>query len=263
VGHRRAAPRPRAGFTGCAPLGASTEAPAASREHAARPGWYALVQDPERTFAAHRQLVARVARRVRGRASANDDCLSVGLSAILEASRAYHPEMRLPFDAFAAVVVRRRLIDHYRRERRVCEIPLSAFEREEEDGTVWCPPENTAAIDAHRRTREAGETRDEVDDFVCLIGRHGITLQDVFRQCPRHRDARGRAIAVARRLVADPARAERLRHSGSVPLRQMEEAGRPVGVGRKTLERRRRYILAVALMLAEGFPRLEAHLPAG
>lgn len=221
--------------------------------------------DPERVVRANIPLMLGLGAKICGRFLhlGVDDEASVGLEALWEAVRTYRPETGAPFAAFAAMVVRRRLIDHYRRACRRREVPFASCEREDGKGHMATTLEIGPALQAHAAAVAAGECREELCEFVRLLESHGITLRALMRSSPRYRDARERAVTVARALVASPGWTSAVRQSGIVPAALLRQAAAAAGIGRKTLERRRRYILAIALLLAEGFPRLAAYLPSG
>ena len=248
---------------GDAPPAAATVRGRRAAWHAPEGTWEHLRGDPQGLIAACTPLVLSAGAKVCGRflRPGSDEEVVIGQAAVFEASRAYRPESGVPFSAFATMVVRRRLIDHYRRTTRHREVPLSALEREDDEGGTWSPPEVTAALEADAQAREARERREDLTEFAGLLEHHGLSLRDLVRQSPRHRDARQRAVAVARALVAEPRQAAALRAHGRLPAADIERAGRVVGLSRKTVERRRRYILGIALLLAAGFPRLQAYLP--
>ena len=263
-GYARTAPTPTRPV---APVGAPLRQGARARGPTAKPTtaeWDALCRNPEQLLKLYTPIVLSVGAKVCGRflRPGVDDEVCVGWAALHEASRCFRPEVGVPFPAFATMVVRRRLVDYYRRQgstRR--EVPLSAFEREDADGEVWSPVEATAAEGIAARQGEAQERREEIAEFDRLLHRHGFSLRDLARQSPRRRGARARAAAVARAAIAEPGWVERLRHKGGLTLGHLEQVGSALGVGRKTLERRRRYIVGLAFLLTGDFPRLRSYVP--
>ena len=213
-------------------------------------------------LAQFRGLVLRVGARVCGRylRVGRDDEVSVGLLALNEAIDRYRGEVGASFPAFAEMVVRRRLIDHFRREAGRREVPRSALEREDEEGGRWDAAEWEEAQDIDRARREAEDRRAEIAEFAALLRPYGVTLRDLAAQSPQHADARSRAVAVARRLAENPEWVEHLRRKKALPLRELE-AVPDLGVSRKTLERQRKFIIAVAVILMERLPALREYLP--
>jgi RNA polymerase sigma factor len=212
----------------------------------------------------YRPFVLRVASRACGRflRPEVDDEASVALVAFNEAIDRYDAQSGASFITFAEMVVKRRLIDHFRRARGSRETPLSDFEVEDAEGQVSNPVEVAAALAAHRERDEAEDRRLDIERFQAALREYGIGLHDLVRVCPQHRDARERAIAVARAVAGNPEWAAYLREHRALPLRAIERAG-GLGLSRKTLERQRKYIIAVTLVLMERIEHLMAYLPEG
>lgn len=219
-------------------------------------------QAREQVIAAHTSLVLRVGARVCGRylQVGRDDEVSVGLIGLNEAIDRYRSESGASFPVFAEMVVRRRLIDHFRRESSRRETPFTEFEQEDGEGGTWSPVEFGRAQEIERDHQEATDRRAEITEFVRILGEYGVTLQDLVRHSPQHADARERAVAVARRIADHPEWAVHLRRHHSLPLRELEQCP-DLGVSRKTLERQRKFIIAVAVILMEGLHALRSYLP--
>lgn len=217
----------------------------------------------DEVLAAFLPLVLGVARRTCGRQLrlGSDDEASVALIALNEAIDHYRPRKGKSFSGFVQMVVRHRVIDTLRREGARNEIPVAHFvqtpagEQEGEEVPALRKAEFRHAMAAYRRALDAVEGREEVRAYVRALRCHGIGLDQVVRVCPRRCDARERAIAVARAVADDPGWREHLRKRKSLPLKQMA-ADPDLGVSRKTLERHRTYIVAVALLFLhrEGRP---------
>lgn len=216
----------------------------------------------ERLIAQHTPLVLRVGARVCGRflQAGRDDEVSIGLMAVNEAIGRYRDGSGASFAAFAEMVVRRRLIDHLRRQGAHRETPFSQFEVEDTDGSQWNPVEFERAQEIDLERRAAEERRAEIAEFTQLLRPYGVTLADLVRQSPQHLDARARAVRVARAVAERPEWREYLRQHRALPLRAMEAAPE-LAVSRKTLERQRKFIIAVALILTEGLHTLRAYVP--
>jgi RNA polymerase sigma factor len=198
-----------------------------------------------------------------------DDEGSVALLAFNEAIDSYDPGRGASFLGFVRAVIRRRLIDHYRQGRaRRREVPAGSLI--DGDGPGRSLPgqggdetaglgaaERLAAEWAYREREESYDRQEEIYRYREALEVYGISLGDLVRLSPRHEDARRRAMEVARRLAGDPELLSRLRRRGELPL---GELGALTGVGRKTLERQRKYIIAVTLILTEDLPHLREYL---
>lgn len=196
-----------------------------------------------------------------------DDEASVALLAFNEAIDSYDPGRGSSFLGFVRAVIRRRLIDHYRQNRSARqEVPAGSLtdgDRVRRAGQAvpeefgLDAAELRAAEAAHREREDSYERQEEVYRYREALAIYGLSLDELVRISPRHEDARRRAIEAARILVMREDLTEYLRAKGELPLKVLE---RLTGLSRKTLERQRKYIIAVALILMEDLPHLKEYL---
>ncbi|MFO7941807.1 MAG: sigma-70 family RNA polymerase sigma factor [Bacillota bacterium] len=200
------------------------------------------------------------ARRTVGRyVGPDDDLASIALMALDEAIDACD-ERRLGrgFLSFAEMVIRRRVIDQLRREDRFGkEIPMSSLIDDDE-------LEEPAVLRAESRqrtemARDADILREEIERLGRELAAFSIEFRELPEVSPRRRDARRRCAKAARDLAADSGAVEGLRRSKKLPLARMD--GRVLG--RKALERHRRYLIAMVLILSGDYPALSAYLDLG
>ena len=187
-----------------------------------------------------------------------DEEVSVSLQAFDEAVSAYSSP-RPGFLAFAATVIRRRLIDYYRRERRRDEVPFSSLA--DEDGS----PDWPVAVDSVRASVTEDwdlvlERRDDIEEWKESLKEFSLTLKDVVKAAPKHEDARQRAIRTAALLAADADLLERFLEQRRLPVEELARRLPEEVASRKTLERQRAYITAVALILARDLTSLKGFL---
>jgi RNA polymerase sigma factor len=203
-------------------------------------------------------LILRLASRAVGRyvRKGQDDEASIALMAFNEAITSFDPERGRGFIRFAEQVIRRRLVDHYRRQARP-EVVLSELEEEDEEGHVFVPVLAQAAIERRREDDETRSRREEIAEFGRRLAHFGLSLEELARISPRHEDSRRAAMAVGRMVAEDPELRTHLLTRHELPMKALE---RRVAVSRKTLERQRKYIIAVALMASGDFPHLSEYL---
>lgn len=193
----------------------------------------------------YKPLALRTATAVsrRGLEWGRDDELSVALMAVNEAIDSFKPERGASFATYASLVIRSRLTDHFRREIRQRNLIAATIEQTEE----------TLAIEEDWL---AWEREQEIKAFTLELKRFGLTLKKLMASCPKHRGTRHNLIHAAKCLADGPLIAE-LRRSGHIPMRKLAQES---GVHRKTLERGRGYLIAMALIL--GTPNEYSHLSA-
>ena len=211
----------------------------------------------------YRPFVMRAAASVSGRfiRVERDDEASVAMMAFNEAITSYRHQRGTSFLAFAEMVIRRRLIDHFRQaSARRLEIPMSDLTVEADSAATEDPLLQVEVQQAQRRFEEemlARERREEIVRLSQLLWRFGIRFSELVELSPRHRDARARAQEVARLIADRPELRRQLLQRGNLPLKELEGVCQ---VSRKTLERQRKYIIALALILCGDFPLLQEYL---
>ncbi|MEW6426259.1 MAG: RNA polymerase sigma-I factor [Bacillota bacterium] len=199
------------------------------------------------------QVVSRVCRRRLewGR----DDELSIGLMALNEAIDRYREERRVPFLAFARLLVKSRLTDYLRRQARE---PVFLDGEEAAAGA-----EIARAREEHWAHEAALEREEEIKEFNRLLNSYGISFADLVKCSPKHGDTRRALLQAARRLSAHQDLMGNLLRTKRLPVLELAKL---TGVHPKTLERGRKYIIAVALIWyhCEDFLYLCSYLkPAG
>ena len=175
-----------------------------------------------------------------------------------EAVMAYD-RTRGAFLPLAAMTIKNRLIDFRRRERRHAEVSSLDERRPSADEEDDRPLIESLASERdeieEREMRRASRT--EISEFSAKLEGFGVSLYDVAENCPRQQrtlEACRLALAYARRH-ADLL--DRLERTGKLPI---TELSRGSGVERKTLERHRRYLVALLLAYTNGYEIIRGHL---
>lgn len=183
-----------------------------------------------------------------------DDELSIAMLSFYEAIRGYARE-RGGFLRYASILIRSRLIDYRRQERRHSGV-LSLHAPAGEEGQAL---EDTLA-DGRDHSGELVEreaTREEIRALTRQMARFGVRLSDVADNCPRQQrtlDACRQALQYARET---PELLEELLRTGRLPIARLAGGS---GVARKTLERHRNYMIALLLIYTNGYDIIRGHL---
>ncbi|MDI9497516.1 MAG: sigma-70 family RNA polymerase sigma factor [Bacillota bacterium] len=186
----------------------------------------------------------------------HDDELSIAMIAFHEAITGYEAE-RGSFLSYAATLIRSRLIDNQRRQRRhssVISLDM-AFEDDDDRSLSDKIADDEETQDVKYTTRMA--SRAEIEELVRQMEDFGLTLSDVADNCPKQQRT-----LEACRLAAITARdnpglmAEFLR-TRRLPMKSLTELS---GVARKTLERHRKYIAALLIIFSNGYDLIRGHI---
>ena len=183
----------------------------------------------------------------------HDDELSIAMIAFHEAIGRYS-RARGAFLKYAAMLIRSRLIDYSRREQHSRVISLDAPTGEED-----VPLGVTLADDKdpHEETVVRDATRAEIEELTQQMQEFGVSLSDVADNCPKQQrtlDACWKALQYARE---NPELLDDLLQTKRLPIGQLTAGS---GVERKTLERHRKYMVALLLIYTNGYEIIRGHL---
>ena len=217
--------------------------------------------DPEAADALIRQYMgfirAETAKFIkRAPIDGQDEELSIAMLAFYEAILGYE-QNRGAFLSYASRGIRNRMIDHYRKEKKHAKvISLHAPLQDEDDDISKLDrledPKNEIEA-SHRRAA----AREEIEEFERKLGEFGITFSEIADNCPRQE----RTLASCQRVLAaaklHPEIFDILLESKKLPILSLAEKS---GTDKKTLERHRKYLIAVLLAFTNGYEIIRGHL---
>lgn len=189
----------------------------------------------------------------------HDDEFSVALAAFDEAITRYSPDGGRLFLGFAETVITRRLIDYTRQEsKHAASVPYSAFDRPTEAGDH---PANHAeivqAMAAYQFEVSAEDRRLEIVAFTEELAAYGITFADLVELSPRHQDSREMLLRMGGTIARSVTMHAILREKKQLPVKELCQSE---PVSRKTVERHRKYLIAVALIASGAYPYLKQYI---
>lgn len=187
-----------------------------------------------------------------------DDEYSIAMLAFNEAINSFDAKAGKSFLGFAKTVIQRRLIDYARKEQKHRQdVPYSAFDYEAEDGTAYNALESRRSVAAHEADLVADERRTEIRELAAELEGFGISFAELVDMSPKHSDSRAMLIAIAVKLAQSDIWMGQLRATGRLPVKELMEAG---GVSRKTIERNRKYLIAIAIVKSGNYPYMNDYL---
>lgn len=192
---------------------------------------------------------------------ARDDEFSIALIAFNEAIHQFSSKSGRSFTSFAETVIRRRLIDHLRREKRHWQsLPAGNLvqdgQLEENVQATWAKQ----AVSRYQQERDSENRRMEIEEYAAELAGYGIRFADLADSSPKHEDSRILVQGIARRLAFTEGLWGLLVQSRRLPVKELTELA---GVSRKTIERNRKYLIAVAVLLRGHYPYLSDYLQLG
>ena len=179
------------------------------------------------------------------------------MQAFAEAVQDHEPE-KGSLQGFAAVVIRRRLTDHFRKNQsRSAELSVdpSVFEAdpsEEEEGLSL-----RLAVAKQTTRTEDYSLKEEIEAANQEFSGFGFSFFDLASCSPRAGKTRESCAKAVNTLLDTPLLRETLLQSGQLPMKALEERS---GVPRKVLDRHRKYIIAAAIILSGEYPGLYEYM---
>ncbi|WP_315122206.1 RNA polymerase sigma-I factor [uncultured Clostridium sp.] len=181
----------------------------------------------------------------------NNDDFSIGLIAFNEAIEKYD-EKRGNFLTFASVVIKSRLIDQLRsRARRPKEVYISQLKCDDEDDDYH---ENVMAMDGFEGRIE---TRFDIATLIEDMKEYGISLEDLIKEAPKHKDTRIIAISIGRYIFENDHLKEKFLKTKNLPTSDLM---RELCISKKVIQRSRKFIIAIVLILESDLDTLKEYI---
>jgi RNA polymerase sigma factor len=180
----------------------------------------------------------------------SDDEFSIGLIAFHEAIEKFLPERGKSLLSFAEVLIKRKVIDYIRKQSKNQSISFefnSALQDDDTPGTVIV---NELSLEEYKKKSEEEIRKEEIQRFQEALKSFGLSFGDLIENSPKHADARKNAISIAQLIVGNEELKTLLYEKKRLPIKQLEESAK---VSRKTIERNRKYIIAIVLILSGDF----------
>lgn len=197
-------------------------------------------------------------KKIAGNLSPEDfeDAVSVAMIGFHEAVEHYDSE-KGTFFSFASLIMKNRVISFIRKELR--HMGISSINAPIASGEDELTLEDTIR-DEHDEYDELGmrdATRQEIEELSQQLVRYGLTLSDVASNCPKQRRTFESCRKVIRYARENPHIIEKLLENGKLPIKLLSEE---VNVEKKTIERHRKYIMAVMIIYSNGYEIIRGHL---
>lgn len=185
-----------------------------------------------------------------------DDEFSIALLAFHEAIRSYQ-KMKGAFLPFAARIIRSRLIDYSRKERRHTGV-LSLHEYEDHnDESQPIINQVCNGQDELSEHTQLTAAKEEILEFSNTLKLYGLSLPDIADNSPKQTRTLAACHQALRYAKENPKVFQNLTETKKLPIALLVSGS---GVERKTIERHRKYMLAILLAYTNGFEIIRGHL---
>ncbi len=201
----------------------------------------------EDLISSHKAFIARVSSKACGRYLTwdNDDELSIALLAFNEAIDNFDPDGGISFDSFVQMVIRRRLVDYFRKESKHQHLSLSSMNLEDEELSRY---ELDTSLEQYQENENQEFFAQVLEHFVRVLCDYNVTLDDLFKVSPKHSERKRTLSKVALALSNTPTLMAYLQTHKLLPIKELELL---TGIKRKVLDKGRKYLIALALILSK------------
>lgn len=203
------------------------------------------------------RVTSRICKRM---VTWNDDEMSISLIAFNEAITKYQRAQNDHFYSFARMIIQSRLIDYFRKEGRQQAILSLDDMAVDQDGQEYeaSPAEVKQAWEQYQEEQRIQERLEEIQIYSERLGEFGIGLEELEAVSPDRADARKNLLQVAREFVKYPDLVDLLLKTKQLPLKRMGDFAM---VSRKTVERGRKYLIAlIVILISDDLPHLRSSI---
>ncbi len=184
-----------------------------------------------------------------------EDELSIAMFAFYEAILSYR-QHRGAFLKLAAIAIRNRIIDYRRKQlRHQGHLSLDAPDGAEDDRSLGHRIED-GRLDLQLH-QDRADAQAEIDHFVLQLSAFGLSLRDIADNCPKQQRTLNACMQALDYARQHPEILQQLLLTKKLPMSQLVLGA---GVDKKTLERHRKYIVAILLAYTNGFEIIRGHL---
>lgn len=186
----------------------------------------------------------------------SDEEWSVGLVAYAEAIDGYRSD-KGDFAAWAHLVIAKRLTDHYRRVARTRQeigVAPHVFTGDVDAG------EDAMAYAVHAAIQPVNQRdglHDELEAVSDTLGPYGFTFMELTACSPQTAKTRQACACAAAYLLSHPAILQDMGRKRTLPAKRLHDA---CGIPTKLLDRHRKYIIAITLIMEGDYPYLQEYL---
>lgn len=214
-------------------------------------------QEIDRILSEYLPLIKKQASAMAGGGMEYDDMLSIAMLAFVHSIKQYDSN-RGAFLTYVALNIRSRLIDAYRRNKRLTEQVIPLFREQNEEGAQQSP-EVAASLSRYSMEREQAALAEEIQLFGAELQRFDIQFDELVSISPKQLRSRNQCLELARKVAGDHGMRSDFLKGARLPQTALAKA---FGLSVKTVEKHRKYIVALILLLLGDYPGICTFLPA-
>lgn len=174
----------------------------------------------------------------------SDEEASLSLIAFNRAIDTYSPHSGKKFISYSYLLIKRELIDYFRREQRR-ESHLSIDYRMEEE-MEYSHIEQKESLNAYQTTLHSTELVEEILELDEQLSKFGIAFEELEHYSPKHKDTRDSLIEMAFEFSQDEVLIQEFLRNKKIPITSF---CKKTNYHPKKIEKFRKYIVALIILL--------------
>lgn len=207
----------------------------------------------------YKPFIASCVQKITGRyvRYGEDDELSIALMAFVEAVKSFD-NAKGSFLSFAQNVIKRRLIDYYRKEKKHDNvISLNEYNNEEDEESDLSSGQ---AVDTYSKEEVSEYRRLELEELKRELKNWDISFIELVEVSPKHDKTRKMYKDIIRFIISQPDLVKQIKSKKYLPIAEVEKN---TDIPRKTIERARKYIIAALLIITGDYQYVKDYVDWG
>jgi RNA polymerase sigma factor len=195
----------------------------------------------------YKPFIASCIEKITGRYMryGEDDELSVGLMAFVEAIESFD-KSKGNFLSFAQNVIKRRVIDYYRKEKKHSNvIHIGDYTKDAEDTNTELDISIRHSIQEHSEKELSDYRRMELEELKRELAEWDISFFELAEASPKAEKTKVAYRSIIKYILAQPEMLEFIKIKRYLPVAEIQKG---TGIPRKKIERARKYIIAVLVI---------------
>jgi len=191
-----------------------------------------------------------------------DDELSIGLIAFEEAINHYDVS-KGNFLSFAQNVIKRRIIDYYRKEKKHQGVTyINDYYPDEEDGdSVYDYLVTAEQVQGQYFEQEVNDLRRmEIMQLKLELEKFDLAFSDIAKSSPKHKGTKKAYLDIVKFIIENKEVADKIKQKKYIPVAEIQMA---TNLPRKTIERARNYVIAAVIILTGDYYSLREYIDWG
>lgn len=173
----------------------------------------------------------------------SDEESSIGLIAFNRAIDSFQPQGGRTFLNYVYLLIKRDLIDYFRREKHSQHLSLD--HGLDEDNITLNHHETHKSIESYQINTQSSELVEEILELDKNLSQYNVLFEELEQYSPRHRDTRNQLLTMAAKFADDEECVDLFISKKRLPASLF---ARKTGCSLKTIERHRKYLITLILV---------------